>query len=74
LKTEPLFKLGDKVYHLKSKGLYRIVGIPGNCILTDTDTPAYIYTATNDLYSKRIYIRSQKEMEDGRFKLISKCN
>lgn len=60
------FKKWEDVEHLKTESVYTIVGLPDEYVLEKTGEPAYAYrTATSP-----IYVRCQKEMEDGRFEAI----
>jgi uncharacterized iron-regulated membrane protein len=65
----PLFRPGQVVTHLKTKGEYRIHGTPDNYVIEATGEPAYAYGARKQEGSNlgKIWIRSQTEMEDGRF-------
>jgi hypothetical protein len=59
------FVLGDNLTHYKG-GAYKIVGLPDNFVIEATREPAYAYRSMKFSHSP-IIIRSQKEMEDGRF-------
>jgi hypothetical protein len=59
-----LFVQGDRVRHVKSGGVYLILQIPDKLRIESTGEPAYLYAA-QDLQ----WVRSQREMEDGRFVL-----
>lgn len=58
-----MFSIGEEVTHIKNGKKYEIVGLPTDYILEGTCEPAYTYLAEDD----RIWVRSQEEMEDGRF-------
>ena len=47
--------------------IYVIVGLPDVFLVTEGNYPAYAYMYLSVLRSSKIYICSQKEMEDGRF-------
>lgn len=71
------FKKGDTVRHLKTGDHYLIINNPdAGFRLEATDEPAYIYWLSADHHpgdAERLlikWIRSQKEFEDGRFKLL----
>lgn len=61
------FKRGDAIIHYKG-GEYYIVGTPTEFVIEATRERAYAYRAFGYITSPTI-IRSQKEMEDGRFVL-----
>lgn len=62
------FEVGTVVKHVKSGGLYLILGTPDQYRIESTNEPAYVYRSTHgDAYNNPIWIRSKKEMEDGRF-------
>jgi hypothetical protein len=63
-----MFVLGQEVMHCKTQGLYKIVGLPAKYILEKTREHAYAYEAMDgDAPKGVIFMRCQKEMEDGRF-------
>jgi hypothetical protein len=71
------FKQGQFVKHLKTGDIYEILWTPVEGLrLEATDEPAYIYWLSASHHSgdgERLlvkWIRSQKEFEDGRFKLV----
>jgi len=57
------FYYGQKVKHVLTGGIYKIVGLPDEYVLANTRIPAYAYKMEDG----RICVRSQIEMEDGRF-------
>lgn len=72
----PLFRRGDLVRHLKTKGVYQIVHTPATVRIEADLAPAYAYRlhtfpfgggAPRDGY---LWIRPQGEMEDGRFEPV----
>lgn len=60
------FGKDDTVRHQKG-GLYSIVMLPSTLIIEETGEPAYAYRSHHD---SRVWVRSQKKMEDGRFQLV----
>jgi len=58
------FKIGSRVKHLKTGHIYYVTGYG---IIEATLENAYSYLAPDN----RIWFRSQQQMEDGRFELIS---
>ena len=63
LPSNPKFQAGEILKHLKTGGLYRIVG---QAMIEATLTPAYIYESIS---TGDYWVRPQAEMEDGRFEL-----
>ncbi|WMC09535.1 hypothetical protein PU634_10445 [Oceanimonas pelagia] len=61
------FSVGDLVRHVKTGGCYHIRGLPDKHRLEATGEPAYLYEAVSD---GLIWMRSQAEMEDGRFVMV----
>jgi hypothetical protein len=63
------FNTGDAIWHLRSKTIYFIKGTPDVYRLEATNEPAYLYMGMpeDDKPLPPIWVRSQKEMEDGRF-------
>jgi len=61
--TPPLFRAGDELEHRKG-GRYVIVATPEQCRIEASAEPAYAYLAKAD---GLLWVRSQREMEDGRF-------
>lgn len=58
-----MFKKGNLVLHLATKGVYQIIGVPDEgYVIEETNEPAYVYTD-----GKIRWIRSFRKMEDGRF-------
>jgi hypothetical protein len=57
------FRLGEEVKHVKTGGIYIIVGLPNEFVIEATREAAYAYLMPDG----RTCIRSQTEMEDGRF-------
>lgn len=57
----PKFQAGDQLIHLKSGGLYRVIGV-GKMEANLLDV--YIYEA---MRNHTLWVRPQAEMEDGRF-------
>ena len=60
-----LFKPGDKLKHIKTGGLYKVLLIAN---IEASLEPAYVYES---LQSHDFWIRPQAEMEDGRFELVT---
>jgi hypothetical protein len=70
--TWPLkFYKNQLVLHVKSKGCYRICGLPDEYAIEATGERAYAYQqmpgADNPHNSRVKWVRRQTEMEDGRF-------
>lgn len=66
------FEVNNIVKHVKTGGLYRIVGTPDVYRLEADNTPAYAYISIEgDLHNNPIWVRGKSEMEDGRFILIT---
>ena len=61
--TEPMFGKQEILKHLKSGGVYTVVGLPTEYVLEHNHKPAYAYRMPDG----RICVREQEEMEDGRF-------
>ncbi len=61
------FPCGREVRHIKSGKRYVIVFTPDRGRLESTGEPAYTYQGMDRI----LWHRSQAEMEDGRFELIS---
>lgn len=63
------FKFAHSVYvkHVKSGGVYQIVGTPDVFRIEGTNAPAYAYKGGDGT----VWIRPQAEMEDGRFILTT---
>lgn len=61
-KLPATFNVGASVRHKASQGVYIITIGPDKGVLEKTGEPAYGYTD-----GKKIFFRSQEEMEDGRF-------
>jgi hypothetical protein len=57
------FVMGAEIRHVKSGGVYIITGLPNEYVIEATREAAYAYLMPDG----RICIRSQTEMEDGRF-------
>jgi hypothetical protein len=57
------FRLGEEVKHVKSGGIYIVCGLPNEFVIEATREAAYAYLMPDG----RTCIRSQTEMEDGRF-------
>jgi hypothetical protein len=57
------FLEGTEVRHIKSGGIYLITGTPHEFVIEATREPAYAYLMPDG----RTCVRSQAEMEDGRF-------
>jgi hypothetical protein len=72
----PLFGVLSVVRHIKSGGLYVIALLPDLVKVESTAEPAYGYRAlsSNGAVSGPLWVRSQTEMEDGRFELVSENN
>lgn len=60
------FRLGEEVRHVKSGGIYIVTGLPSEYVLEHSREPAYAYLMVDG----RICVRSQQEMEDGRFESV----
>lgn len=70
MKPTPMkFKRKQLVRHLKTRTIYRIIHTPAICRLESTGEPAYAYQLINNPHA-RLWVRSQAEMEDGRFEGI----
>lgn len=65
--TIPKFSVGNKVVHVKSGGVYLIRELPTRVRLELADTPAYMYEEYPATEDSKLWVRSQKLMEDGRF-------
>lgn len=65
------FHTGQRVVHMRSTCTYEIIGTPDRYRLEATGEPAYAYTSGKD---QDIWVRSQTEMEDGRFEAIATNN
>ncbi len=61
MNTTAKFQAGDQLIHLKSGGLYRVIGL-GKIAANLEDV--YIYEA---MCNQTLWVRSKAEMEDGRF-------
>jgi hypothetical protein len=59
------FRVGEEVRHTKG-GIYIITGLPSEYVLEHSREPAYAYMMADG----RICVRSQAEMEDGRFESV----
>lgn len=58
------FVVGDEIRHVKTGGMYIVMGTPNEYVIEATREPAYAYLMPDG----RICIRSQAEMEEeGRF-------
>jgi hypothetical protein len=70
-----MFVQHQTLTHVKTQCVYHIVLTPDNCRIEKTGEPAYAYrayiknTAGEISEGKEIWVRGQKEMEDGRFVL-----
>lgn len=60
------FRNGQRVRHVASGRVYRIVDLPARCKIEATAAPAYSYCLANDP-DITLWVRPQSEMEDGRF-------
>ncbi len=68
---ERKFDLNDTVMHLKTRGKYKIWLVPCDEMkLEDGSLPFYAYYGKDGVR----WYRCQSEMEDGRFKLVKRCN
>lgn len=66
--TEPRFKKRALVVHVKTNTLYRILHTPKRAKIEATGEPCYVYVKhVSDDQGAPIWVRSQTEMEDGRF-------
>ena len=61
MSTSPKFQAGDRLQHLKTGGLYRVICLAK---IEASLEEAYVYEA---LINGGYWIRPQIEMEDGRF-------
>ena len=61
MNTTAKFQAGDQLIHLKSGGLYRVIGL-GKIEANLEDV--YIYEA---MRNQTLWVRPKTEMEDGRF-------
>ena len=61
--TEFLFPKHSTVEHTKTGTRYIVVITPDRGMLEESDEPAYAYSKDGS----KIFFRSQKKMEDGRF-------
>ena len=61
MNTKAKFQAGDQLIHLKSGGLYRVIGL-GKIEANLEDV--YIYEA---MRNQTLWVRPKAEMEDGRF-------
>ena len=62
------FNVGAMVRHLKSNTVYMIVlGPEEGVTLESTNEKAYLYRALHGDTQNTLWVRSQEEMEDGRF-------
>lgn len=70
------FEVGQIVKHVKTGVIYHIIGTPkDNYRLEHNNQPAYLYQSIEgDIYANPIWVRSQLEMEDGRFVLLVSSN
>lgn len=68
-----MFQVYETVLHKKSNSVYMIICGPDKTRLEATNTPAYAYRK-DDEPEGIIWVRSQEEMEDGRFESISRSN
>lgn len=71
-----MFRRKQVVRHLKTRGVYRIVHTPEHCFIEATGEPAYAYQflflpGAPAERRGRIWVRSQREMEDGRFEPVA---
>ncbi len=57
------FVVGSEIRHVKSGGMYIVLGTPNEYVIETTREPAYAYLMPDG----RICVRSQAETEDGRF-------
>lgn len=64
------FNVFEKVIHVKTGNVYMITGTPDMLRIEADNEPAYSYKKQgSNGVNQTIWIRSQKEMEDGRFVL-----
>lgn len=70
------FKRKQRVRHVATGAVYRIIHTPSICRLEATNAPAYAYTLADEglLLNKGVpgplWVRAQAEMEDGRFEEV----
>lgn len=67
--TPPMFPRGSFIKHVKTQGLYTVMIDPSYARIEATLDPAYGYVGSNH-NTATLWIRSQHEMEDGRFELV----
>lgn len=60
------FKHGQRVRHVATGRVYRIVDLPARCRIEATGAPAYSYCLAFEP-EITLWVRPQSEMEDGRF-------
>lgn len=65
----PKFKEGQIVRHIRSDSKYRIIFNPHRLFTEADNQPAYAYT-DEDHDTNIIWVRSQAEMESGRFEVV----
>lgn len=62
----PKFRVGERLRHVKSGRIYRIVDLPTRMRIEATAAPAYSYCLA-DSPDITLWVRPQVELEDGRF-------
>jgi hypothetical protein len=68
-----LFAPGDRVKHVRTGGEYTIThGCSANLFIEATGEPAYVYGCKLEDGTIRSWVRSARQMEDGRFALVVK--
>lgn len=68
-----LFEAGERVKHVRTGGEYRITHGRGDSLFLEaTGEPAYAYGGTGEDGVIRYWVRSARQMEDGRFTLIAR--
>ena len=71
--TQPKYPRMSLVRHKKTRGIYRVMIDPSYARIEATNEPAYGYVAwlpAGGLEETTLWIRPQREMEDGRFELM----
>jgi hypothetical protein len=63
------FMINDGIRHVKTGDIYYVIGTPDTFRIESTNEPAYVYQKTR---LSAAWVRSQSEMEDGRFQLVDK--
>lgn len=64
--SSPRFVFGQRVRHVSTGAIYRIVDLPTRCRIDATGEPAYSYCLDRNS-DITLHVCPQSEMEDGRF-------